>query len=123
MTAVRGRSSDLPGLRFCPGFQPAYSCHLCLNTTVAALNPIRSTLDDETAPHHHPRRRYLWPLRRRQYRPLRQALEQVSALLYCAKKLALDAAVGKDSQRHAWASYYLCEMGKAVIDDVCLREF
>lgn len=55
--------------------------------------------------------------------PLRQALEQVSALLYCAKKLALDAAHGQDNERHAWASHYLCDMGKAVIDDVCLREF
>ncbi|WP_409498895.1 DUF3077 domain-containing protein [Pseudomonas fragi] len=25
--------------------------------------------------------------------------------------------------RHAWASHYLCIMGKAVIDDLCLREF
>ena len=55
--------------------------------------------------------------------PLRQALEQVSALLYCAKKLALDAALDKDSERHAWASHYLCDMGKAVIDDLCLRAF
>ena len=55
--------------------------------------------------------------------PLRQALEQVSALLYCAKKLALDAALDKDCQPHAWASHYLCDMGKAVLDDVCLREF
>ncbi|MDN5405655.1 DUF3077 domain-containing protein [Pseudomonas sp. FSL R10-0056] len=55
--------------------------------------------------------------------PLRQALEQVSALLYCAKKLALDAALDKNCERHAWASHYLCDMGKAVIDDVCLREF
>ena len=28
--------------------------------------------------------------------PLRQALEHVSALLFCAKKLALDAALEKD---------------------------
>ena len=55
--------------------------------------------------------------------PLRQALEQVSALLYCAKKMALDAALDKDGERHAWASHYLCDMGKAVIDDLCLREF
>ena len=46
--------------------------------------------------------------------PLRQALEQ---------KLALDAALDKDCQPHAWASHYLCDMGKAVIDDLCLREF
>ncbi len=46
--------------------------------------------------------------------PLRQALEQ---------KLALDAALDKDCQPHAWASHYLCDMGKAVLDDVCLREF
>lgn len=55
--------------------------------------------------------------------PLRQALEHVSALLYCAKKLALDAALDKGNEHHAWASYYLCDMGKAVIDDVCLQTF
>ena len=55
--------------------------------------------------------------------PLRQALEHVSALLFCAKKLTLDAALEKDGERHAWASHYLCDMGKAVIDDVCLQAF
>ena len=55
--------------------------------------------------------------------PLRQALEHVSALLFCAKTLALDAALEKDGERHAWASHYLCDMGKAVIDDVCLQAF
>ncbi len=55
--------------------------------------------------------------------PLRQALEHVSALLYCAKKLALDAALEKDGERHAWASHYLCDMSKAVIDDLCLQAF
>ena len=54
--------------------------------------------------------------------PLRQALEQVSALLFCAKKLALDAALEHDGERHTWASHYLCDMGKAVIDDLCLHD-
>ncbi len=40
--------------------------------------------------------------------PLRQALEQVSALLYCAKKLALDAALDKDSERHVHGPRITC---------------
>lgn len=50
--------------------------------------------------------------------PLEQALEQVSTLLYYAKKLALDAAMEEKGERYAWASHFLAEMGKAVIDDV-----
>lgn len=52
--------------------------------------------------------------------PLEQALEQASTLLYYAKKLALDAAMEEQGERYAWASHFLAEMGKAVIDDVCL---
>ncbi|MGE7955375.1 DUF3077 domain-containing protein [Pseudomonas sp. NPDC089530] len=52
--------------------------------------------------------------------PLQQALEQASTLLYYAKKLALDAAMEEQGERYAWASHFLAEMGKAVIDDVCL---
>ncbi|MDT9644610.1 DUF3077 domain-containing protein [Pseudomonas sp. JV245A] len=52
--------------------------------------------------------------------PLQQALEQASTLLYYAKKLALDAAMEEQGERYAWAAYFLAEMGKAVIDDVCL---
>ncbi|WP_328587167.1 DUF3077 domain-containing protein [Pseudomonas taetrolens] len=29
----------------------------------------------------------------------------------------------KTGERHAWASHYLCDMGKAVIDELCLQEF
>jgi len=50
--------------------------------------------------------------------PLAQALEHASNLLYCAKHLALDAAMEPDGQKHAWAAHYLGEMGKAVIDDL-----
>ncbi|SDA13982.1 Protein of unknown function [Pseudomonas sp. NFPP10] len=52
--------------------------------------------------------------------PLQQALEQASIFLYYAKKLALDAAMEEQGERYAWASHFLAEMGKAVIDDVCL---
>ncbi|AZD09394.1 hypothetical protein C4K26_3999 [Pseudomonas chlororaphis] len=52
--------------------------------------------------------------------PLQQALEQASTLLYYAKKLALDAAMEEQGERYAWAAHFLAEMGKAVIDDVCL---
>jgi len=39
-------------------------------------------------------------------------------LLYCAKTLSLDAALESDGERYAWASHYLSEMGKAIIDDL-----
>ena len=52
--------------------------------------------------------------------PLQQALEHASTLLYYAKKLALDAAMEEHGERYAWASHFLAEMGKAVIDDVGL---
>jgi hypothetical protein len=39
-------------------------------------------------------------------------------LLHIAKMLAEDAAMERGSDRHAWASHYLQEMSKAVIDDV-----
>ncbi len=41
-----------------------------------------------------------------------------SDLLHVAKLLAEDAAMTKETDRHAWASHYLQEMSKAVIDDV-----
>jgi len=50
--------------------------------------------------------------------PIRDALEHASNLLCCAQKLSLDAAMESDGQRFAWAAHYLCEMGKAVIDEV-----
>jgi len=53
--------------------------------------------------------------------PLREAMEHVSNLFHCAKHLALDAAMEQNGQRYAWASHYLCEMGKAVIDDLSQR--
>ncbi|WP_419708292.1 DUF3077 domain-containing protein [Pseudomonas sp. NFX224] len=50
--------------------------------------------------------------------PLADALAQASDLLHFAKKLTLDAAYAKDSDRHACAAHYLTAMSKAVIDDV-----
>lgn len=50
--------------------------------------------------------------------PLAQALEQVSNLLYCAKRLGLEAAMDPKAKHEAWASLHLCEMSKAVIDDL-----
>jgi hypothetical protein len=47
-----------------------------------------------------------------------QALSHVSDLLHVAKLLAEDAAMERGSDRYAWASHYLQEMSKAVIDDV-----
>ncbi|AUG42924.1 hypothetical protein CXP47_24565 [Pseudomonas chlororaphis] len=54
--------------------------------------------------------------------PLREALEHVSQLLFHAKMLALDAAMERDD-RYAWASHYFSEMGKAIVDDLCLGEW
>ncbi|WP_242170290.1 MULTISPECIES: DUF3077 domain-containing protein [unclassified Pseudomonas] len=49
--------------------------------------------------------------------PLLEALNHVSDLLHVAKQLAEDAAMTKETDRYAWASHYLQEMVKAVIDD------
>lgn len=49
---------------------------------------------------------------------LHEALHHVSDLLHVAKLLAEDAAMARETDRYAWASHYLQEMSKAVIDDV-----
>ena len=53
--------------------------------------------------------------------PIQEAMEHASNLFHCAKHLALDAAMEENGQRYAWASHYLCEMGKAVVDDLTQR--
>lgn len=50
--------------------------------------------------------------------PIREALSHVSDLLHLSKLLAEDAAMERNTDRYAWASHYLQEMSKAVIDDV-----
>ncbi|MBT2370794.1 DUF3077 domain-containing protein [Pseudomonas fluorescens] len=50
--------------------------------------------------------------------PISTALTHVSDLLHVAKLLAEDAAMTKHTDRYAWASHFLQEMSKAVIDDV-----
>ncbi|NWD21698.1 DUF3077 domain-containing protein [Pseudomonas yamanorum] len=45
-------------------------------------------------------------------------MERLPNLLHVAKLLAEDAAMIRDTDRYAWASHYLQEMSKAVIDDV-----
>ena len=50
--------------------------------------------------------------------PLGEALEHASTLLYYAKKLAMEAAMDVRGEQYAWAAHYLCEMGKAVVDDL-----
>ena len=49
--------------------------------------------------------------------PVIEALSHASDLLHVAKLLASDAAMVRDTDRHAWASHYLQEMSKAIIDD------
>ncbi|WP_131669949.1 DUF3077 domain-containing protein [Pseudomonas parakoreensis] len=50
--------------------------------------------------------------------PISEALSQASDLLALAKSFAEDAAFIRDTDRYAWAAYYLTAMSKAVIDDV-----
>ncbi len=50
--------------------------------------------------------------------PVTEALYHASDLLHLAKLLASDAAMVRDSDRHAWASHFLQDMSKAIIDDV-----
>ncbi|MCU1760305.1 DUF3077 domain-containing protein [Pseudomonas sp. 14P_8.1_Bac3] len=50
--------------------------------------------------------------------PIIQALHHASDLLHISKLLASDAAMVRDSDRHAWASHFLQDMSKAIIDDV-----
>ena len=50
--------------------------------------------------------------------PVTSALSHASDLLHLAKLLASDAAMVRDSDRHAWASHFLQDMSKAIIDDV-----
>ncbi|MGY2261707.1 DUF3077 domain-containing protein [Pseudomonas sp. SDO55104_S430] len=50
--------------------------------------------------------------------PVIAALSHASDLLHLAKLLASDAAMVRNSDRYAWASHFLQEMSKAIIDDV-----
>ncbi|MFJ7282741.1 DUF3077 domain-containing protein [Pseudomonas sp. NPDC099000] len=50
--------------------------------------------------------------------PVVEALSHASDLLHISKLLASDAAMVRDTDRHAWASHYLQDMSKAIIDDV-----
>ena len=49
--------------------------------------------------------------------PLHEALGHASDLLYIAKLLTKEAAFDRSTDRDAWASHYLVDMSKAVIDD------
>jgi len=50
--------------------------------------------------------------------PVITALSHASDLLHLAKLLASDAAMVRDTDRNAWASHFLQDMSKAIIDDV-----
>ncbi|MDE1909926.1 MAG: DUF3077 domain-containing protein [Pseudomonas sp.] len=50
--------------------------------------------------------------------PIGEALEHVSTLLHYSKTLAMEAAMDVRGEQYAWAAHYLCEMGKAVVDDL-----
>ncbi|AZF39671.1 hypothetical protein C4J88_4938 [Pseudomonas sp. R4-39-08] len=50
--------------------------------------------------------------------PIREALDHASHVLYYSKILSLEAAMDPRAERFAFASHYLGEMGKAIIDDL-----
>lgn len=50
--------------------------------------------------------------------PIREALEHASHVLYYTKMLSLEAAMDPRAEKFAFASHYLGEMGKAIIDDL-----
>lgn len=52
--------------------------------------------------------------------PIRESLEHASHLLYYSVMLSLEAAMDPRAERFAFASHYLGEMGKAIIDDLIL---
>lgn len=52
--------------------------------------------------------------------PILEALEHASHVLYYAKMLSLEAAMDPRAEKFAFASHYLGEMGKAIIDDLLL---
>jgi hypothetical protein len=47
-----------------------------------------------------------------------EALEQASLLMDCVNKLTLLSGMDNDNEAMVWASHYLSEMAKAIIDDV-----
>lgn len=52
--------------------------------------------------------------------PLPEALEHAAHVLYYAKMLSLEAAMDPRAERFAFAAHYLCDMGKAILDDLLL---
>ena len=49
-----------------------------------------------------------------------EALQHASLLLNCVNTLSFLGAVGDGNEEARWASHYLSEMAKAIIDDVTL---
>lgn len=50
--------------------------------------------------------------------PLREAIQHAATLLDCATYLSLEVAMDPMNVRSAFAAHFLCEMGKAVLDDL-----
>ncbi|MBS4078748.1 DUF3077 domain-containing protein [Pseudomonas sp. MBT-4] len=50
--------------------------------------------------------------------PVITALSHVSHLLHISRLLTADSSVGRNADHHAYASQYLQELSKALIDDV-----
>jgi len=46
------------------------------------------------------------------------AIKPIKTFIPRPKLLASDAAMVRDTDRHAWASHFLQDMSKAIIDDV-----
>lgn len=52
--------------------------------------------------------------------PLPDALKHAAHVLYYAKMLSLESAMDPRAERFAFAAHYLCDMGKAILDDLLL---
>ena len=50
--------------------------------------------------------------------PAEDALEMVSLLQHHANQLTFDDAMSDQGDRFSWPALYLCEMAKALIDDI-----
>lgn len=50
--------------------------------------------------------------------PLREAIQHAATLLDCATYLSLEVAMDPMNVKSAFAACYLCEMSKAVLDDL-----
>lgn len=115
------------------GFQPAYSCHphawnrdwqlflvVPKEQAMPYEIPLVETIGAATFADCGENKSHLKVFRVNAGVPLQEALEHASHVLYYAKMLSLEAAMDPKAEKFAFASHYLGEMGKAIIDDLLL---